>query len=110
MGCHSIITPERSPFSSHIFHQYTLRITNGKRQELKDHLDSKKIPSMIYYPVPLHLQNAYKNLGYKKGDFPVTEMLCNEVISLPMCPELDQEQLDYITTGVLEFFEKKQHE
>jgi UDP-2-acetamido-2-deoxy-ribo-hexuluronate aminotransferase len=107
MGCPWIKTPERSPFSSHIFHQYTLRITNGKRQELKDHLESKKIPSMIYYPVPLHLQNAYRHLGYKKGDFPVTEMLCNEVISLPMCPELEQEQIDYITTSVLEFFEKK---
>jgi UDP-2-acetamido-2-deoxy-ribo-hexuluronate aminotransferase len=107
LGCPWIKTPERSPFSSHIFHQYTLRITNGKRDELKNFLESKKIPSMIYYPVPLHLQNAYNYLGYKKGDFPVTEKLCTEVISLPMCPELDPEQLDYITTAVLEFFEKK---
>jgi dTDP-4-amino-4,6-dideoxygalactose transaminase len=103
----SILTPKRAEFSSHIFHQYTLRIINGKRGELKNHLESKNIPSMIYYPVPLHLQNAYSYLGYKKGDFPVTEMLCNEVISLPMCPELDHEQLDYITTGLLEFFEKQ---
>lgn len=107
LGCPWIKTPERSSFSTHIFHQYTLRITNGKRKELKDHLEAKKIPSMVYYPVPLHLQNAYKNLGYKKGEFPVTEMLCDEVISLPMCPELDKEQLDYITAGVLGFFEKK---
>lgn len=105
--CPWIKTPERSPFSSHIFHQYTLRITNGKREELKKHLESKKIPSMVYYPVPLHLQNAYQYLGYKKGDFPVTEKLCTEVISLPMCPELDKEQLNYITTSVLEFFEKE---
>ena len=62
---------------------------------------------MIYYPVPLHLQEAYSYLGYKNGDFPVTEKLCNEVISLPMHPELDQEQMDFITTNVLSFFEKR---
>jgi dTDP-4-amino-4,6-dideoxygalactose transaminase len=107
LGCQDIKIPERSEFSTHIFHQYTLRVTNGKRNELKDYLQSKKIPSMIYYPVPLHLQKAYKYLGYKKGDFPVTEMLSDQVVSLPMCPELDQEQLDYITTNVLGFFEKK---
>lgn len=107
LGCPWIITPERSTFSSHIFHQYTIRIRNGRRQQLKEHLESLKIPSMIYYPFPLHLQNAYRYLGYKEGDFPVTELLCNEVISLPMCPDLDQEQVDYIIKGVLEFAEKK---
>jgi len=107
MGCHDISLPERSMFSSHIFHQYTLRIKNGNREELKRYLESKKIPSMVYYPVPLHLQNAYRYLGYEKGDFPVTEKLCNEVISLPMCPELDNEQLNHIITSVLEFFERK---
>jgi UDP-2-acetamido-2-deoxy-ribo-hexuluronate aminotransferase len=106
-GCTQIIVPARMDFSTHIFHQYTIRILNGKRNELKNRLDSKKIPSMIYYPVPLHLQEAYSYLGYKNGDFPVTEKLCNEVISLPMHPELDQEQLDYITTNVLSFFEKR---
>jgi UDP-2-acetamido-2-deoxy-ribo-hexuluronate aminotransferase len=93
-------------FSSHIFHQYTIKIVNRKRQELKDFLESKKIPSMIYYPVPLHMQNAYSYLGYRKGDFPVTEKLCNDVISLPMHPDLDLEQLEYITTNVLKFFEE----
>jgi dTDP-4-amino-4,6-dideoxygalactose transaminase len=105
MGCPFIKVPERSPFSSHIFHQYTLRIEGGKRDQLKEHLQGLKIPSMIYYPVPLHLQNAYKYLGYSQGDFPVTEKLCSEVLSLPMCPELDGEQLDYIASGVLKFFE-----
>jgi UDP-2-acetamido-2-deoxy-ribo-hexuluronate aminotransferase len=105
-GCRFIKPPERSDYSTHIFHQYTIAIKNGKRQELKEFLESRKIPSMIYYPVPLHMQDAYKYLGYKKGDFPVTELLCDEVISLPICPELDQEQLDYIIAGVLDFFEK----
>jgi UDP-2-acetamido-2-deoxy-ribo-hexuluronate aminotransferase len=105
-GCPYIITPERNANSSHIFHQYTIRILNGKRQELKDYLESKKIPSMVYYPVPLHMQKAFSYLGYRKGDFPVTEKLCNEVISLPMHPDLEQEQLEYITTNILKFFEK----
>ncbi len=62
-GCQEIITPERVSYSSHIFHQYTIRIKNGKRDELKSFLESKKIPSMIYYPGPLHLQEAYRNPG-----------------------------------------------
>lgn len=106
LGHQYIKVPERVNHSSHIFHQYTIRLKNGKRQELIDFLETKRIPSMIYYPVPLHMQEAYNYLGYKAGDFPVTEMLCREVISLPMYPELDQEQLDYITTNVLKFFEK----
>lgn len=104
MACPYISVPERSSFSTHIFHQYTLKLKTGTRDKLKEHLQSLKIPSMVYYPVPLHLQNAYKYLGYKRGDFPATEKLCSEVISLPMYPELDREQLDYITTGVLKFF------
>jgi UDP-2-acetamido-2-deoxy-ribo-hexuluronate aminotransferase len=106
-GCPSIIVPERMSYSSHIFHQYTLKIQNNKRQELKEYLDLRKIPSMIYYPVPLHRQKAFSFLGYKNEDFPVTEKLCNEVISLPMHPDLDQEQLDYITSNVTKFFDKQ---
>ncbi len=103
--CREIKIPERVNFSSHIFHQYTIKILNGKRQELKGYLESKKIPSMIYYPVPLHMQKAFSYLGYRPGDFPVTEKLCSEVISLPMHPDLDREQLEYITMNVLKFFE-----
>ena len=104
ISCQSLIIPERSGFSSHIFHQYTLRIKNGKRDALREHLAAKKIPSMVYYPVPMHFQKAYKYLGFAEGDFPVTESLCKEVLSLPMCPELDQEQLDHISTTLLNFF------
>ena len=106
-GCSSLSVPERVNYSSHIFHQYTLRVKYGKRDELKKFLESKNIPSMVYYPGPLHMQEAYKYLGYKENDFPVTTMLCKEVLSLPMHPDMKQEQIDYITLNILEFFNKK---
>jgi UDP-2-acetamido-2-deoxy-ribo-hexuluronate aminotransferase len=96
-------TPYRSEFSSHIFHQYTLLINNGQRNELKAFLESSGIPAMIYYPVGLHLQKAYRDLGYKYGDFPVTEDLSEKVLSLPMHTELDKEQLNFISRKVIEF-------
>jgi UDP-2-acetamido-2-deoxy-ribo-hexuluronate aminotransferase len=103
-GIKGLQTPKRVSDSTHIYHQYTLRVTNGKRDELKKHLESKNIPCMVYYPVPLHVQKAFLHLGYKPGDFPVTELLCKEVISLPMHTELDNEQLSFITNSVKEFF------
>ncbi len=103
-GCDKIQVPTRSSKSTHIFHQYTLIIKIGDRDDLRKHLQSKGIPAMVYYPIPLHEQNAYKNLGYQTGDFPVTEQLCKSVISLPMHTELDIEQLEFITKSVLEFF------
>ena len=88
----------------HVFHQYTLRITNGKRDQLMEHLQTKQIPCAIYYPIPLHSQKAYVDSRYKEEDFPVTNQLVKEVISLPMHTELDDEQIKYITDSVLEFF------
>ena len=105
-GCKSLTVPERVSYSSHIFHQYTLKVKNGKRDELKKFLESKNIPSMVYYPGPLHVQEAYKYLGYKENDFPVTTLLCKEVLSLPMHPDMEQEQIDYITLNILNFFSK----
>jgi UDP-2-acetamido-2-deoxy-ribo-hexuluronate aminotransferase len=105
-GCNSIIVPERVPYSSHIFHQYTIRVKNGLRDELKKFLEAKNIPSMVYYPGPLHIQEAYKYLGYTDKDFPVTKALCKEVLSLPMHPDMEQEQLDYIILTILQFFDK----
>jgi len=104
--CSSISVPERVKYSSHIFHQYTIKVKDGKRDALKKFLETKNIPSMVYYPGPLHLQNAYSFLGYAGNDFPVTTSLCKEVLSLPMHPEMDKEQLDYITNSILEFFNK----
>ena len=88
----------------HVFHQYTLRIINGDRNGLMQHLTDKEIPCAIYYPIPLHSQKAYLDPRYKEEDFPVTNQLINEVISLPMHTELDDDQIQYITNAVLEFF------
>jgi len=96
-GLPGITIPERAPFSTHIFHQYTLRIKDEKRNDLRECLENEGIPSMIYYPVPLHLQKAYNHLGYNPDDFPVTRQLSGEVLSLPMHSELDNEQMEYIT-------------
>ncbi|MES2627523.1 MAG: DegT/DnrJ/EryC1/StrS family aminotransferase [Bacteroidota bacterium] len=101
-----LITPVRAPYSTHVFHQYTLILTEGDRSELKEFLAAKGIPAMIYYPVPLHLQKAYTDPRYNAGDFPVTEKLCEGVISLPMHTELSEENLAYITNAVKEFFVK----
>lgn len=98
-----IKTPGRAQNSTHVFHQYTLRLNGVNRDELKTWLAAKEIPAMIYYPVPLHMQKAYTDSRYKEGMFPVTEDLCKCVISLPMQTELDDEQLAYITSHVLEF-------
>ncbi len=98
-----LVTPVTSDFSTHVFHQYTLVTKNIDRAALIAHLTQKEIPAMIYYPVPMHMQKAYIDPRYKEGDFPVTEALCNSVVSLPMHTELDDEQLKYITDSVLEF-------
>jgi dTDP-4-amino-4,6-dideoxygalactose transaminase len=105
-GCKSLILPFRAGYSTHIFHQYTVRVKDGKRDELRKYLESVKIPSMVYYPGPLHNQNAYRYLGYSDNDFPVTLQLCREVLSLPMHPDMQQEQAEYITQHILQFFEK----
>ncbi|OPC59148.1 DegT/DnrJ/EryC1/StrS family aminotransferase [Elizabethkingia bruuniana] len=97
-----ILVPERATDSTHVFHQYTLRILNGKRNELQEFLTSKEIPAMIYYPVALRKQKAYFQDG-NDADFVNTDKLLDQVISLPMHTELDEEQLKYITDAVLEF-------
>lgn len=101
-----LLTPEVDENSTHVFHQYTLRVTNGKRNELQAFLTEKEIPAMIYYPVPLRKQKAYNNGHYNDADFPNTNKLVEEVISLPMHTELDEEQLMFITSAVKEFFGK----
>lgn len=96
-------TPVRADKSTHVFHQYTLRLLNADRAGLQAHLEEKGIPSMIYYPVALHMQKAYEDDRYPSGHFPVTETLVDEVFSLPMHTELTNEQLEYITSSVLEY-------
>lgn len=104
-GCAEILTPKRAEYSTHVFHQYTLRITNGKRNELQQFLTEKEVPAMIYYPVALRKQKAYFQ-DSNDADFVNTDRLLGEVISLPMHTELDDEQLKYISDAVLEFMAK----
>ncbi|MEY8847961.1 DegT/DnrJ/EryC1/StrS family aminotransferase [Psychroserpens sp. XS_ASV72] len=87
----------------HVFHQYTLRILNSDRDALVQHLNDKGIPCGVYYPIPLHRQKAYLDERYNEADFKVTNQLVKEVISLPMHTELDDEQINFITTTVIEF-------
>ena len=87
----------------HVFHQYTLKIKNVDRDALVKHLNDNGIPCGVYYPIPLHLQKAYKDSRYKEEDFPVTNQLVKEVISLPMHTELDDEQIEFITATVINF-------
>ncbi|WP_126650226.1 DegT/DnrJ/EryC1/StrS family aminotransferase [Chryseobacterium aureum] len=101
-GNPNILTPKRAENSTHVFHQYTLRILNGKRNELQKFLTEKEIPAMIYYPVALRKQKAYFQES-NAADFVNTDKLLDQVISLPMHTELDEEQLKYITDAVLEF-------
>jgi dTDP-4-amino-4,6-dideoxygalactose transaminase len=96
------VTPFVLPYVEHIFHQYTIRVP--RRDELDKYLQEKGIPHGVYYPVPLHLQQAFAMAGNKKGDFPVTEKACTEVLSLPMHTELTEEQLVYITDTIKGFY------
>lgn len=101
-GNEKVLIPCRTAHSTHVFHQYTLRVVGANRDQLREGLAQKGIPAMIYYPVPLHQQKAYIDPRYKEGDFPVAEQLAACVLSLPMHTELDEEQLEYITSAVIE--------
>jgi dTDP-4-amino-4,6-dideoxygalactose transaminase len=87
----------------HVFHQYTLRIHGADRDALAKHLNEKSIPCGVYYPIPLHKQKAYVDKRYNEADFEVTNKLVKDVISLPMHTELDDEQIEYITTTIINF-------
>lgn len=101
-GNEHLLIPGHEPNSTHVFHQYTLRVVGADRDALREKLAERGIPAMIYYPVPLHQQKAYIDPRYKDGDFPVAEKLAACVLSLPMHTELDNEQLNYIVENVLQ--------
>jgi UDP-2-acetamido-2-deoxy-ribo-hexuluronate aminotransferase len=106
--CKKLQTPQTAPFTSHVFHQYTMVLHESvNRQALMDFLKSKGIASAVYYPVPLHLQKAYRDERYKEGDFPVTESLSQNVLSLPIHTEMTTVLQQTITGAVLEFLHKK---
>jgi UDP-2-acetamido-2-deoxy-ribo-hexuluronate aminotransferase len=96
-------TPFRSVNSTHVFHQYTCRTVDGKRDDFQQHLTDHGIPTMIYYPVPLHLQKAYSSADHRIGSFPVTERLSKTVISLPIHTEMTTEELAFICDTIMKF-------
>jgi len=104
VGIADLTLPERAVYSTHVFNQYTCKIKNDKRDDLKAFLQEKGIPTMVYYPIPVHLQKAYLSYGYKEGDFPVSERLSTEVISLPIHTEMKVEIQDYIVENIISFF------
>ena len=102
--CSQVITPFREgECDAHVYHQYTLKIKNGKRDELAKHLQEKGLPFGIYYPIPLHLQKAYADDRYNENDFTVTNQLVKEVISLPMHTELEDDQISHIAQTIISF-------
>ena len=101
----SLVTPREAPWSKGVYHLYVVRVTD--REALQAHLAEAGIGTGIHYPIPLHLQKAYHALGYKAGDFPVTERIAEEILSLPMFPQLQQESQELVVAKVLEFVASK---
>ncbi len=103
-NCDSIILPEEMYYSKHVYHLFVIQVKNGRRDELGKFLNSNGIATGLHYPIPLHLQPCFEHLGYKRGDFPITENLANRGLSLPMYAELTDEQIVYVTEKIMEFF------
>ena len=100
----NVLIPARVAWSEHVFHQYTIRVTDGRRDELQKYLAEHKIPSMIYYPVPMHEQAAFNKLVRRRVPLLQTEKISKEVLSLPMHPDLGDDQITYICEHVAKFF------
>ena len=105
-GAEGLVLPTKAPYTTHVYHQYTVRIEGKDRNEVRKRLADRGVPSMIYYPIPLHQQKAYRALGYKEGDFPVSERLASTVLSLPMHTELTVEVQERIAEAVAGFFKR----
>jgi dTDP-4-amino-4,6-dideoxygalactose transaminase len=102
-GLKSIVLPGKMPFSSHVFHQFTLKVTDGRRDELKSFLAAHGISSMIYYPLPLHEQQAFADVARKSDNLFVSEQLCQQVLSLPIHTEMAEEEQSYIINKIREY-------
>jgi dTDP-4-amino-4,6-dideoxygalactose transaminase len=98
---HGIVLPEEVRGAHHVWHQYVIR--TSRRDEMREYLSARKIGSEIYYPVPLHLQTALKNLGYREGDFPESERAAREVLALPIFPELREDEQNTVVDAIAEF-------
>lgn len=97
-----LVLPSESSWAKHAYHQYTIRCHS--RDELRDYLKSNEVDTGVYYPNPLHLETAYSYLGYSIGDFPEAERACREVLSLPICPEISEEQIEFVATTIRSFY------
>ena len=104
-GVGDIVLPTEMPYSKHVYHLFVIK--TKWRDELQNYLNENDISNGLHYPIPLHLQNSYKQLGYKKGDFPNTEDLAFNCLSLPMFPELSEEQIDYVVKNIKDFYKRK---
>lgn len=103
-GIDGLTPPPVLPGNESIVNQYTVRVLDGRRDALQEHLARRGVGSGVYYPVPLHLQECFAYLGYGEGDFPESERACREVLSLPVFPELSRAQLEHVAEAVREFF------
>lgn len=101
-GVGDVVTPKEMPYAKHVYHLYVIR--TSRRDELQKFLDSKGIATGLHYPVPLHFQKVFAELGYKQGDFPVVEKCAAQILSLPMFPELKEEQIHYVSDSIKEYF------
>jgi len=99
-----VTTPQIRPYNYSIYNQYTIRVADGRRDALREHLKAKGIGTEIYYPLPLHLQECFAYLGYKEGDLPEAEKAAKEVLSIPVWPEMTEQQRAYVTDAIAEFF------
>jgi dTDP-4-amino-4,6-dideoxygalactose transaminase len=99
-----VYVPTTHPGNFHVYNQYTIRVS--RRDDLRAYLKDKGVGTEIYYPVPMHLQNCYKELGHKKGSFPVSEQAAEEVLSLPIYAELSDSQLTYVVDAIAEFYRR----
>lgn len=100
-----VILPKAAPGNVHVYNQFTVRVP--QRDALRNHLKEKGIGTEVYYPIPLHLQNCYRELGYQKGAFPVAERACEEVLALPIYAELTEEQQAYVVEAIREFYARE---
>ena len=104
-GIEGVVTPKRAEGRSHIFHQYTIRVPNGRRDALREHLKAQGIGTMIYYPRPLHLQECFAHLRYREGDLPHAEAASREALSLPIFPEITDAEQSYVINEIRNFME-----
>jgi len=100
-----VSVPKSKPYMRHVYHQYVIRVKD--RDDLQKFLNSRGIGTTVYYPLPLHLQKCYENLGYKEGDFPEAEKASKEALALPMWPEMANEEVDYVIENVKEFYNNR---